>query len=94
MWYQLQKHPMKVQPQRRRRTMQMKRTRQQWKVRGPFQHHFRVSRQRESWSHRVAHTQCRAWCESCARERGCNVEHNWLAAEQDLVDYAFFGEHD
>ena len=100
MWYQRQQHPVKGQPQRRRRIMQMKRTRQQWKVRGPLQHHLRVSRQRESWSHRVAHTQYSALCESCVRERGRNAEHNLLAVEQDQdiddvpVDYAFLGEHD
>ena len=95
MWYQLQEHPIKGQPQRRRRIMQMKWTRQQWKARGPFQHHFRVSRQRESWSHRVAHIPYRAWCESSLRERGRNADHNRLADEQDQViddvpvDYAF-----
>ena len=78
----------------------MKRTRQQWKVGGPFQHHFRVSRQRESWSHRVAHPTYRAWCEACVREPGRDADHNRLAVEQDQViddvsvDYAFFGEHD
>ena len=48
----------------------------------------------------MARTQYRAWCESCARERECNADHNRLAAEQDQViddvpvDYAFLGEHD
>ena len=50
-----QTHFMKEQP-RLRRVVQTRRTRQQWKERGQFQHHFRVSRQLASWTRIERHT--------------------------------------
>ena len=75
-------------------------TEPQWKGRGQFQHHFRVSRQLESWKPIEWRTTYRAWCEACVRGRGRNADHKRTTAEQDHVvdtvsiDNAPFGECD
>ena len=55
-WVAAAEASMKVQPQRRRSIMQMKRARQQWKARKPYLCHFRVSRQLGIWKPSGAHT--------------------------------------
>ena len=74
---------------------------QQWKARWPFQHHSRVSRELESWTHVEWYTHLKVFGVrfACEDEYETQIKIQ-LWAEHDHVigtvssDYAFFGEHD
>ena len=83
---------MKAQPQRRRRIMQMERTKQQWKAR----HHFRVSRQLETLRHTEWRTHPTVPGARHVRGQGRNADHKRSAtsSRNRRTVNAFFGEHD